>query len=55
MCTTSLGFVEVQLYNALYVSLSDLYFGLGCVLNWTSLIYCIFSNILDSLSSLLTS
>ena len=50
MYSTSLGFVEVQLYPVChYVSLSDLYFGLGCVLSWTSLIYCIFSNILDSI------
>jgi hypothetical protein len=31
MYTTFLGFVQVQPYNALYGSLSDLYFGLGRV------------------------
>lgn len=39
MYTTSLGFVQVQPYDALYGSLSDLYFGLGrvCVFNWEAL------------------
>ena len=48
MYTTFLGFVQVQPYNALYGSLSDLHFGLGrvCVFNREcfkkfSFIFCI--------------